>query len=499
MFSFRRNRLDPDRQDPGEQAPLLQRAGYLSPDDPAVSPYNLWSIRLLRGFTTLFLAISFVWWIFLLVTLFINPPMVYTHGSGFLGFSYATLTVGYLATALLFFAIPSRPMTIGGIILAIFLLADMCIIIAVPHIRIEEGWVGVASVVWATFISFYGILRNASVAWAKREEEERLTGSAEIQRSTKEWLAVVAQSVVMVILAIVTVLLTATLILRASDASLPPPGEKYDVVGNSYQVHLACVGNSTSSPTVLIEAGELPTEHTLLPFIQNTSVPRYCFWDRPGLAWSDNAPSPYSAGMAADALSEALASANEPGPFVLLAAGIGGIYARVFASRNVPDLHSIFLIDALHEDFLPDIGSSRRGFVLWLRGVVSPLGVDRLLGAIFKGRSREDRVFGISSTQSDRFLKAKLQESLAASSITASDINTARRVLRRDIPLVVVSSGDEVGKSSRWANAQEDLTGITANLKAWDVVDGAPHEVWRSVAGRKVLQERLGEMVGFSI
>lgn len=505
MFSFRRNKNASDRQDqePDERAPLLPRSGYLSPDDPAVSPYNLWSVRLLRGLTTVFLAVSFVWWIFLLVTLFVNPPMVYTRGSGFLGFSYASMIIGYLATALLFFAVPSRPMAICGVLLAIFLLADMCIILGVARIRFEEGWVGIASVAWATFISFYGILRNVSVAWAKRDEEERLTGRAETRRPAREWLAVVAQGVVMAILAIVAVLLTATLILRARDASLAPPGTKYPVAGDSYQVHVACVGNSSTAepqqPTVLIEGGESPIEHTLLPFIQNASIPRYCYWDRPGLAWSDNAPSPYSAGMAADALSEALLSAqseDQPGPFVLVAAGVGAIYARIFASRHLLDVDAVLLIDPLHESFLPDLGSPHRGFLLWLRGIFAPLGVDRLLGAIFRGRSLQDRVFGTSASQSDRFIKAKLQESLVASSITASEINTARGALKRDIPLVVVSSGLEVNKSDRWAKAQEDSTGLTNNLKAWDVVDGAPHEVWRSVEGRGLLEKRIGEVVG---
>jgi hypothetical protein len=60
----------------------------------------------------------------------------------------------------------------------------------------------------------------------------------------------------------------------------------------------------------------------------------------------------------------------------------------------------------------------------------------------------------------------------------------------------VVSSGVEVNKSDRWAKAQEDSTGLTNNLKAWDVVDGAPHEVWRSVEGRGVLEKRIGEVVG---
>lgn len=427
---------------------------------------------------------------------------MHPRGSGFFSFSYATLTLGYLAITLMLFAVPSKPMSIGGVVLAIFLLTDMCIILGVARVRIEEGWVGVASVVWATFVSFYSIIQNISVAWGKKEEEERLTGREETRRSVGEWIAVVMQMVLMVILALVSVLITATLILRARDTNLAPPGKKYYINEESYQVHLACVGNITKSsqPTILIEAGENPVEQSLQPFIdasyQAGSAARYCYWDRPGIAWSDNAPSPHSAGMSADALAEALSAANETGPWILVSAGIGSIPSRIFASRHVLDVEGIFFIDPTHESFLASLAKPSRGFFLWLRGILSPLGVDRLFGALFQGRSREDRIFGISSYQSGKTIKAKLQESLVAGSLTTTELRSANQVQMPDTPLVVVSSGVEVRRNEKWAQGQKDLSGITKKLRAWDIVDGAPHEVWRSEEGRRVLGMRLTELVG---
>lgn len=430
--------------------------------------------------------------------------MMHSRGSGFFSFAYTTLTTGYLLLGLLFFAIPSKPMSVSGIIIAIFLLIDMILTLAVPRIRLEEGWVGVASVVWAAFISLYTIVQNHSVAWGKREEEERLTGRPETRRPLREWVAVLIQTVFLVIFAIIVILFTATLILRARDASLPAPGKKYYVNGDSYQVHLHCVGNATHSlqndtPTILIEGGDWPVEHTLQPFIhdayQSGIVPRYCYWDRPGFGWSDNAPSPFSAGMAADALSEALALAGEEGPWILVSASVGGIYSRIFASRHLLEISGIVLIDSLHEDYLSNIGSPGRGFTLWLRGIFTPLGLDRIAGAIFKGRTREDRVYGRSSYQTGKIVKAKLQENLVAESMTSSEIQTARHVQMADTPLVVISSGIEVRKSEKWAKRQEELTKITKNLKNFDIVKGAPHEVWRDVEGRRVIEKRLGELV----
>ncbi|OKL59286.1 hypothetical protein UA08_05101 [Talaromyces atroroseus] len=506
---------DPDNREPDERTRLLprdaQNEGFLSPDDPAVSPYNLWSIRALRFFSSVFLAISFVWWVFLLVSIFVSPPLMFNRGSGFTDFSYTTLTVGNLIISLLFFAVPSRPMIMWNIILALLLVVDMIIILAVPRIRLEEGWVGIASTVWAALISIYNVFQIYAVEKGKEEEEERLTGRVETRRSLLEWTAVLAETIVLGVVALVAILLTATLILRARDASLEAPGKRYFVNNGKYQVHLACIGNITypdvtgekdkkQKPTILVEAGEFPSEHSLQPFVhnayQNGTIDRYCYWDRPGFAWSDNAPSPHSAGMSADALSEALALAGEEGPWILVSAGVGSIHSRIFASRHIHDISGLFMIDPMHEDRLQQhIGTAGRGFVLWGRGIISPLGLDRLAGAIFKGRTREDRIYGKVSYQSGRFIKAKLQENLVAGSITASEIASARNIQTPETPLVVVSSGVEVRRSEDWARQQERMTGITENLVAWDVVRGAPHEVWRSFEGRQTLERRLAELI----
>lgn len=470
-----------------------------------VSPYNLWSVRALRFFSALFLAISFIWWVLLLVSIFVSPPGMHNRGSGFTDFSYTTLTVGNLIIGLLFFAVPSQPMLIWNGVLAVLLVADMILVLAAPRLRVEEGWVGIASVVWAAFVALYNIAQVYFVEKGKEQEEVRLTGRVETRRTLLQWLAVLAETVVLGVVAIVAILLTATLILRARDASLQHPGRKYLVNNEKYEVHLACIGNLTGDsekklPTILVEAGEGPSEHGLQPFIHNAyangTIPRYCYWDRPGIAWSDNAPSPHSAGMSADILSEVLALAGEEGPWILVTAGVGSIYSRIFASRHMHDVTALLLIDPTHEDHLHgDIGNAGRGFALWGRGIVSPLGLDRLAGAIFNGRTREDRTYGQVAYQGGRFIKAKLQENLVAASITASEIASAKNIQTPETPLVVVSSGVEVGRSQSWASQQESLTGITENLVAWDIVKGAPHEVWRTFEGRTVLEKRLKKLV----
>jgi len=252
-------------------------------------------------------------------------------------------------------------------------------------------------------------------------------------------------------------------------------------------------------PTVLFEGGERSVEHDMWNFadnaVNNGSISRYCFADRPGIAWSDTAPSPLSASFATDVLSEALAKAGEDGPWVLASAGIGSVYQRVFSSRHGPEVAGLVLIDPLHEDFLPEVGSPGRGFLLWLRGAISPLGLDRLPGAIFRGRTSRDRVYGRSAQQDGKFIFAKLQEALVAGSFTKRDVEGSREIQHRDTALVVISSGKQIKNDKRWYKKQKDLTKLTDNLKHWDIVDGAPHEVWTTQEGRDKIEKRLSQLV----
>ena len=471
-----------------------------------VTPYNLWTVRALRYFSVIFFIINFFWWVLLLISIFVSPPAMHSRGSGFFDFSFTTLAAGILLVSLLFFTTPSKLMQIATLIVAGFLLIDIIIILAVSRIRVEEGWVGIASVIWATLIALYTVLTDRVVQWGKAEEEERLTGRKETRRSFTEWCAVLTESVIMAVLVIVVIFLTATLVLRSRDASLAPPGKRYYVDSEKYQIHLACVGavtynnkTGTRNPTVLLEGGEVPIENSLDDWVwdayQNGTIDRYCYYDRPGLAWSDNAPSPHSAGMTSEALAEALVAAGEKSPWILVSAGVGGIYSRIFASRHSHQVTGILLIDALHEDLLDRIGGSGRGFRLWAWGVLSPLGYDRLFGAIFQGRTRQDRIYGRSAYQNGKSIKAKLQENLVANSLTHSEVSQARNIQSKNTPLVVVSSGDHIRKDQVWQAKQEDLTTLTDRLISWDVVSDAPHEVWRTLAGRTILEKRLGELV----
>jgi hypothetical protein len=114
---------------------------------------------------------------------------------------------------------------------------------------------------------------------------------------------------------------------------------------------------------------------------------------------------------------------------------------------------------------------------------------------LFKGRTREDRVYGRSAYQNGKFIKAKLQESLVADSLTKNEVSSARNIQFDTTPLVVISSGINVRKDSEWEKKQRDLTHLTNKLVAWDIVNKAPSEVWSTFEGREIIEKRLKELV----
>ncbi|KAI1189368.1 hypothetical protein F5B17DRAFT_391718 [Nemania serpens] len=493
-----------DSAPPDEHTRLLpnrvESTAYLSPDDPAVSPYNLRSVRFTRYLTFIFTLIAFLWWILLLASTFVTPPGFHNRGSGFFPFGYASVALSNLVFTLLFFTVPAKAVRVAGLIVGCLLLVDVILLVSVTQTRYEEGWVGITSALWALLTMIWALATDRLVEWGKYEEEERLTGRAETRRTLGEWVGVLVSTASMVILAIVVFLMTCTLVLRALDAGLPAPGELYWVDGDKYRMHVYCHGNLTDSraPTVLLEGGEEPVENGLWDFahnaVKNGSISRYCFVDRPGFAWSDTAPSPLSAGMVVEAIDEALVRAGEDGPWILMSAGIGSIYSRIFSSRHGENIKGLLLVDPLHEKYLEDIGNPGRGFILWLRGIISPLGLDRVPAAVFQGRSKEDRVWGRSAYQTGKYIYAKLQENLVATTLSKRDIASSRAIQAPDVPLTLVSSGVKIRKDSEWEDKQRDLSHLTNKLRHWDVVDDAPHAVWETLEGREIMEKRLRQL-----
>jgi len=129
-------------------------------------------------------------------------------------------------------------------------------------------------------------------------------------------------------------------------AQIPEPlGRLVDIGGRKLHIH--CTGSG--APTVILEAGasSFSIDWSLVqPEIAKTN--RVCSYDRARIGWSDVGPMDSAANIVQD-LKTLLRAVNEKGPYVLVGASMGGIYARVFQLRYPEDVVGMVLVDPTHE------------------------------------------------------------------------------------------------------------------------------------------------------
>jgi pimeloyl-ACP methyl ester carboxylesterase len=149
------------------------------------------------------------------------------------------------------------------------------------------------------------------------------------------------------------------LLTGASAHAAPPTGQdalaggqiKVDVGGR--KLNLYCTGKG--SPTVLFEAdgGRAGWDWSaVLPEVARRT--RACVYDRAGMGFSDPAIRASTAGNASKDLSFLLKNARlMEGPYVVVGAGFGAMVAQQFALRSRGAVTGLVLVEAMHEDALP--------------------------------------------------------------------------------------------------------------------------------------------------
>jgi len=140
---------------------------------------------------------------------------------------------------------------------------------------------------------------------------------------------------------------------RRDLARTPPPGRLVDVGG--HRLHIWCTG--AGSPPVVLEAG-LGGSTADWGFVQPEigGFTQVCSYDRAGSGYSDPGPSPRTARRISDELARLLERSHMAEPVVVVAASIGGLSARVFASEHPDRVAGLVLVDASHEDLQHDNG-----------------------------------------------------------------------------------------------------------------------------------------------
>jgi pimeloyl-ACP methyl ester carboxylesterase len=126
------------------------------------------------------------------------------------------------------------------------------------------------------------------------------------------------------------------------------PQQGRSVKAGQLKLNLNCSG--IGNPPVILENGG---GMSLIGWIkiqpEIAKYARVCSYDRAGYGWSESGPEPRTALQIAKELKLLLDTAGEKGPYVMVAASLGGLYVRAYAGLYPADVAGVVLVDTSHE------------------------------------------------------------------------------------------------------------------------------------------------------
>ena len=276
-------------------------------------------------------------------------------------------------------------------------------------------------------------------------------------------------------------------------AAPPPIGRLVDIGG--YRLHLACQGEG--SPTVVMEAaiGETGLLWSLVqPAVAQRS--RGCVYDRAGLGWSDPSPRPRTAALMVEELQALLATAEIPGPYVLVGHSFGGLLVRLYAARYPQEVAGLVLVDAAHEqqyqrapteirEFLPQLEEQTRQQLEGLKALIVSGSLDAGMLPVPSGLSASAAdTFRALVAAGPKHVETLIAEQQAVGAIHA-ELAAAQITSLGDLPLMVLSHGqpmampglaEAVNQASEqlWQQLQAELAALSSRGRLV-VAEGSGH------------------------
>jgi pimeloyl-ACP methyl ester carboxylesterase len=250
-----------------------------------------------------------------------------------------------------------------------------------------------------------------------------------------------------------------------------PPGSFIDVGG--HRLHVNCAGSG--SPIVLLESG-IGASSLSWAIVQPAvaAFTRVCAYDRAGLAWSDPPSCPRTFERIVDELVTVLASIAPREPHILVGHSFGSFVVSAYATRRRAAVAGLVLVDPATEWLTPTPQRTRllRGARQLSRvgALLAHLGVVRASLALLTGGApgaprRFVRIFGPTAARTLERLVGEVRKLPAEIHPVVQALWCDPKCFRamgdhllalerdresiaavappRDVPLVVISSGDQ--------------------------------------------------------
>jgi pimeloyl-ACP methyl ester carboxylesterase len=117
-------------------------------------------------------------------------------------------------------------------------------------------------------------------------------------------------------------------------------------------LYIKCSGEERKGvPVVVLDAG-MGSTSDVWSLVQPkvTQFARVCSYDRAGLGKSDRAPQAHTSADIVSDLHNLLTKAGVNPPYVLVGHSLGGMNARLYASKYPKEVVGMVLVDSTHED-----------------------------------------------------------------------------------------------------------------------------------------------------
>lgn len=168
-----------------ERQPLI-RGQLLSPDDPKVSPMNLYSVKVIKLIIWVMWVINSICFFILILSDFISIPGLNNRGRSFLEVDLVIICALSNLLTLWCFVYPAYYERILGYVSAILFAIDFIVIVSVTYLRHQFGWIGNLLVLWTIVTLLLNCYADYNVEKGKRYQEIKYTGRPETRKTFTE-------------------------------------------------------------------------------------------------------------------------------------------------------------------------------------------------------------------------------------------------------------------------------------------------------------------------
>ena len=273
-----------------------------------------------------------------------------------------------------------------------------------------------------------------------------------------------------------------------------PPGKLVEVKGR--QFHLHCTGEGSITVVMDYGIGGLSLVWSLVQ-PEVAKFARVCSYDRAGYGWSESSQNPRTSQQMVEELRALLDEAGIEGPYVLVGHSLGGLNARLFASKYPEKVIGMVLVDAVPAEVYSRLTPAWQEGMTGLRKKFSSLvwiarlGLLRLSLQLKGAAAAPDFIqklpLEVQPKILSQFLPKTFATAIAENELMQSSAEQVCQVeLAKDLPLAVLSHGVNMfaDLSVRepeqaeliWQELQKSMANLSSD-STFEIVESSGHDI----------------------